>query len=573
MITGFGAEGAQRDKRAVLTRLRHELRTPLNAIIGYSEMLLEDAEDRDWPEAAQNLHKIRRAGADLLALVGDLLNPEKIEAELDHLELDSFGAALRRELLTPLASVTGLSELLLQDAHFSESEEFTEDLVRIRTAASDFAAFLKDLGELRLYEEEGFDAQSAVSTMVQEVWGALSAPGEGGREAPPEERACILVVDDLEVNRDLLLRRLTRRGHIVVLASGGQEALDLLAAQPFDLVLLDIMMPGLNGYQVLARIKGSPEWRHIPVIMISALDEMESVVRCVKLGAEDYLPKPFDPVLLQARIGACLEKKRLRDKEKEHLATIQAILSQLNNELAEAANYVRKILPLPLREGPIRTRWRYAPSASLGGDAFGYHWLDRRRFALYLIDVSGHGVGAALLSVSIINVLRRESLASADFTRPAEVLRQLNRAFPMEENNDMYFTMWYGVYDVEAGVLSYSSAGHPPALFFENRPGGPALSAELQTPNMFIGGLEELEFGAGEFRVERPGRLFVFCDGVFEVTRQDGSTGTLEDLKNFLTRECREAGDVLERLHGQVAAACADRPLDDDFSILEVEFL
>ena len=146
------------------------------------------------------------------------------------------------------------------------------------------------------------------------------AGGDGGAEngRPPR----ILIVDDEPFNVDLLEQELELLGYATAAAADGREALERLAAEPFDLVLLDIMMPELDGYQVLRRIKADPELRHIPVIMVSALLELESVVRCIELGAEDYLPKPFEPVLLRARVGACLEKKRLHDREREHLAEI-----------------------------------------------------------------------------------------------------------------------------------------------------------------------------------------------------------------------------------------------------------
>jgi Response regulator containing a CheY-like receiver domain and an HD-GYP domain len=122
------------------------------------------------------------------------------------------------------------------------------------------------------------------------------------------ERGSMLVVDDVEANRDLLSRRLQRQGHTVAVAENGRQAIELLKKQPFDLILCDIMMPEMNGYQVLEHVKADPALRHIPVIMISALDDIDSVVRCIEMGAEDYLFKPFNPTLLKARISACLEK-------------------------------------------------------------------------------------------------------------------------------------------------------------------------------------------------------------------------------------------------------------------------
>jgi CheY-like chemotaxis protein len=135
----------------------------------------------------------------------------------------------------------------------------------------------------------------------------------------------ILVVDDYVLNRLQLKRSLEQQGHMVALAENGRQALEILATGRFDLVLLDILMPEMDGYEVLARLKGDPAWRDLPVIVISALDEMESVIRCIGMGAEDYLPKPFDPLLLRARIGACLEKKRLRDQEVEYLQQVALV--------------------------------------------------------------------------------------------------------------------------------------------------------------------------------------------------------------------------------------------------------
>ncbi|MDJ0554306.1 MAG: adenylate/guanylate cyclase domain-containing protein [Microcoleaceae cyanobacterium MO_207.B10] len=151
----------------------------------------------------------------------------------------------------------------------------------------------------------------------------------------------VLVVDDNQVNRDLLLRRLKRQGHLVSYAADGFQALEMMREQPFDLVLLDIMMPQINGYQVLETLKADPALRHIPVIMISAVDDIDSVVRCIELGAEDYLSKPFNPILLKARINACLEKKRLRDQE-------QAYLKRLAEEQEKSERLLLNILPEPI---------------------------------------------------------------------------------------------------------------------------------------------------------------------------------------------------------------------------------
>jgi len=158
-------------------------------------------------------------------------------------------------------------------------------------------------------------------------------------------------VDDNEINRDLLSRYLGRLGHTVQAAPDGLKALKMIDTRAFDLVLLDIMMPELNGYQVLQHLKNSPAWRDLPVIMISALNEMESVVRCIELGAADYLSKPFNPVLLRARVGACLEKKRLTDLEKEQKRQLQ----ELNAALEVRNRFIRQIFGRYLSDDIVET--------------------------------------------------------------------------------------------------------------------------------------------------------------------------------------------------------------------------
>ncbi len=243
-----------------LASLRHDLRNPIGQVLGYGEMVLDDLRDLGRSDLVADVEKIHAAGKRLLALVDERLN-----------------------------------------------------------AAS--------LGLTNAPQPASAPAASAPAASAP----AASAPAKppsaavipvSGVQAESEESGLLLVVDDNEENRDVLARRLQKQGHWAVTASGGQEALDALAAQPFDLVLLDIMMPGMDGYEVLSRIKNDPRTQRLPVIMISALDEMNSVVRCIEMGAADYLPKPFNPTLLRARVGASLREKRARDRELRYTAEL-----------------------------------------------------------------------------------------------------------------------------------------------------------------------------------------------------------------------------------------------------------
>ena len=248
----------------------------------------------------------------------------------------------------------------------------------------------------------------------------------------------------------------------------------------------------------------------------------------------------------------------------------QTAEQQLREELNEAAAYVKNILPRPIAQGPVKTDWRFVPSTSLGGDAFGYFWLDPDNLVIYLLDVSGHGVGAALLSVSVMNLLRNRTLPQADFNRPGQVLAALNNAFPMEKQGGKYFTIWYGVYNLPGRTLCYSSAGHPPAIFLPENNGQPVEPVRLRSPNLFIGGLPEVEFNQKSFPIEEPGRLYIFSDGVFEIESRDGTVWDYDLFVDFIAQAPRES--VMDRLWEQNMNMRGQPALEDDFSILEISF-
>jgi sigma-B regulation protein RsbU (phosphoserine phosphatase) len=465
---------------------------------------------------------------------------------------------LRHDLRTPVNHIIGYSELLGEELG-DRGVEGLDDLEKIRSAAKTLLGLID--GRLR-----GGVPVSAVAAKP----GAATGPAEPGGLAPARISGRVLIVDDNGENRALLERQLSRQGHAVTVAADGREALDFLAKQPFDLVLLDVMMPVLDGLSALREMKGSPEIRHIPVIMISALDELESVVRCIEAGAEDYLPKPFNPTILRARIGACLEKKALRDTEQQHLRTIEETQRRLNSELAEAANYVRSILPAPTT-GPFAIDWSYVPSTELGGDSFGYHWIDDDHFALYLLDVCGHGVGASLLSVSAINVIRSGALPGTDARDPGAVLSALNAAFPMEAQNNMYFTLWYGVYRKSTRTLRHCSGGHPPALLLVPQPDGTNTIEEINAPGLILGVVPSAVYKPGTCTVPSGASLIMLCDGAYEVRTREGSMLEFDEFVAFM-RENGTKPAAFDRVLAWIHSLRGDGPLDDDFSLVRIRF-
>ena len=252
----------------------------------------------------------------------------------------------------------------------------------------------------------------------------------------------------------------------------------------------------------------------------------------------------------------------VEDQLAEMNMALQTTQSRLSEELTEAANYVFSILPEPRQETP-RTEWLLVPSTELGGDSFGHHEIDDDHLAFYLLDVCGHGVGAALLSVTAINVLRSAALPRTDFRDPGAVLSALNDAFPMERQHNMYFTIWYGVYRRSTGELSYASAGHPPSIL--RKAGNEVLT--LSTPGIAIGMMPDMMYRTARCHIAPGDRLHLVSDGTFEVETAPGEMLAFQTFVDRLSRS-ETPGEVLDWVRGLNGPGA----LPDDFSLLTVAF-
>ncbi len=241
---------------------------------------------------------------------------------------------------------------------------------------------------------------------------------------------------------------------------------------------------------------------------------------------------------------------------------------ELQRDLEKARRYVESLLPPPLAEGPLRVQWLFQPCQQLGGDAFGYQPLNDGRFAVYLVDVCGHGTGAAMHSVSILNVLRQHALPDTDLGQPAQVLERLNAMFQMDAHAGMYFSIWYGVFAPATRQLTYASGGHHAALLQE--PAG-AASRPLRTRNPVIGAGTGRRFAQAEAEVPAGARLHVFSDGLFEVIGRDGRAWGFDDLRTLL--EAAPHDQPPHELFAAVQRAAQPGPLQDDASIVAVTFL
>ena len=221
----------------------------------------------------------------------------------------------------------------------------------------------------------------------------------------------------------------------------------------------------------------------------------------------------------------------------------------------------------------VVTDWTFIPSSKLGGDSFGYHWIDDDHLACYLLDVCGHGVRAALMSVSAMNVLRAESLPGCDFRNVSQVLSALNNAFLMDQHNQMYFTIWYGVYHKKTRELNYSGAGHPPALLISGPPDAPTRCQQLESQGPINGVIEDLTYDAVTVSVEPGARLYLYSDGVSELHKPDESMWTFQEFLKAMAAPLAVGESALERIRTTGQTIQGGMPFLDDFSILELRLI
>jgi class 3 adenylate cyclase len=319
---------------ASLALIRQELSAPIATVIGYIDLLDDDAPSLGIEELKPDLARLRRAAQSLQQLIKQL--PDAAGQQPETGEFREFSVSkLRHDLRTPLNAIKGYAELLLEEAEPGTIDRDLKELLaetkRLLTQIDRLGAPSHETGAAN----SDFDGESLLPGAA--ALNMVLRPGPN--DATRVVSGCrILVVDDQESNRDLLVRRLARDAHTVTTAANGEEALRLVEEQTFDLILLDLIMPGISGYEVLVRLKSDPRHRDIPVVMISALDQIDSVAGCIEAGAEDYMPKPFNPVLLKARINACIEKKRLRERER-------VFVEQLRLEKEKSEALLLNILP------------------------------------------------------------------------------------------------------------------------------------------------------------------------------------------------------------------------------------
>jgi serine phosphatase RsbU (regulator of sigma subunit) len=390
---------------------------------------------------------------------------------------------------------------------------------------------------------------------------AMQVQADAGASPP----ARVLVVDDNAMNRDVLSRRLQRNGHTVEAVEGGRQALACLETGKFDLVMLDIMMPDMDGYQVLAQLRQDAALAHLPVLMISAIGDSDSVVRCLALGADDYLTKPFDPLILRARVDAALVKKRLHDAEQRHTRSMERDL-EIGRKIQ--AGFLPESLPQP---HGWEIAARFIPARQVAGDFYDTYEIPGKGIAVLVADICDKGVGAALYMALFRSLLRAG--ATGEHARGSDSASILKAAVSqtndyiarVHERAHMFATVFFGILDPASGRLDYVNAGHESALIV----GAGTLKQQLGPTAPAIGLMPDCKVEVASTVLDPGDLLFAYTDGVLDATDTGSSYGESR-LIALLTQAHASADALLGTLGLALETYSAGADPFDDVTMLAV---
>src|SRR5438128_5913903 len=387
--------------------------------------------------------------------------------------------------------------------------------------------------------------------------------------APPR----ILVVDDNDDNLYTLTLHLDLEGYTEVeTARDGEEAIARLKTGTFDLVLLDVMVPKVDGFQVLAWLEDQARLRDLPVIMISALTEMNSMARCTTPGAVDYLLQPVNPILLKARLGATLEKKRLRDEIDAHLARLQ---EELDAARRLQMAMVPQSFPAPSPDFPIDLCASMEPAREVGGDLYDFFVTEDGMLCFLVGDVSGKGMAAALFMARTKSLIRiatdlmrsRQGPSAA----PAEIIARVNRELCQNNGDIMFVTLFFAMLRPSNGEIEFCNAGHNAPY----RLNGQGLAPIEGGKGIILGVRPDAVYATGRTSLAPCESMYVFTDGVTEAANLDGELFAEARLEAVLraSTACSRAAAIVKSVGEAVRGFVGTALPSDDITMLAVRRL
>ena len=570
-----------------LSHLRHELRTPINAIIGYSEMLLEDLEMANDSQDFIELQKIRECGLKLTLLVNTLLNDRNLEIYQSDLERLLTEQTVPTQIRIPANSVINYCQQILNTTN---NQHLVSDIQKINQASQSLLAMTNDIASTAKKHNTNQLSSISLINNITPIEEALSNSidincAQEKESFDKKYQNTILVVDDNETNRDLLSRYIRNQGYGVVTAINGKKALEMIQAEKYDLVLLDILMPELDGYDVLKWIKNS-ELRHIPVIMISALDEIDSVVKCIEMGAEDYLSKPFNPVILKARINACLEKKLLRDQEElflnqlaqanQEITSLNKLLKAENNRLSTEIEVTQRLQKMILPKekelnqiDDLEISGFMESADEVGGDYYDV-LHDNGRVKIGIGDVTGHGLESGVLMLMVQTAVR--TLVEINETDPKKFLEVLNRTIYkniQRMNCDKNLTLC--LVDYHNSILSLSGQHEEIVLIKSQGKIQRIDTIDLGFPIGLEETIEDFVFQV-QIKLDFGDTVVLYTDGITEAENSLGQQYGLERLCQLVKKNHQKsAGEIRKIVIDDLLMYIGDQKIYDDITLVIIK--
>ncbi|PWB79638.1 MAG: serine/threonine protein phosphatase [Candidatus Methylomirabilota bacterium] len=391
----------------------------------------------------------------------------------------------------------------------------------------------------------------------------------------------ILIVDDDAAMRELLLQRLERWGYDVVPAADGVEAWEILQNQAISFIITDWMMPKLDGLELCRRIREGRFGRYIYIILLTAKNSKDELIKGMEAGADDFLIKPFNAGELKVRIRAGERIVRLESNLEEQNKKLQETYSRIRADLDAAVTMQRSLLPNRALVVPgFRCEWIFAPSHFVAGDIFNVFQLDEHRIGFYLLDVAGHGIPAAMLSVTLSKLLSPTVCQGSALMRfiptpphyeiamPAEAVQALNQLFQSEEDAMQYFTMVYGIVETRNFRTLFTQAGHPSPIYQPDE----AKAELLGTGGFPVGMLPGVTYEEEELYLHPGDRLFFYSDGIPDCIGKNGERFSVNRLTAFLEEwRDRPLQDVVAGLEQTLLRWRDSDEFEDDITLLALE--
>lgn len=525
-------------------------------INSYAEMIYSDALILDLTEFADYWRDFIAHASEIKRIL--------VQAIPEQGETNGFEKVIREELTRRCHIIQRLIKDLPSIIHLDKFPEIQIDVDTI----SGFEKKLHSLFEKYLYITPDTLADIPLDELQHASDYSLSRYLAGMSDRVKNATAGTVVFAGVngEESKELQYMLINAAFHTINLTEN-DDLHDILLTFDVSLICFDCGTNTKLGFETLRLLIENPASADIPILVCGSEFSDLLAMQFIEGGAIDYYSSSKSKRVLFARIQSAIIRAKNNYHRQLYIRALEMNSFSTLKEFKNAAEYVADLLPKPFTSPSLSVDWAFLPSLELGGDVFGYKWINDTQFVLYLLDVSGHGLEASLYSVTVMNLLKKELLGPADFLNPASVLSTLNNIFDIESQNNMFFTIWYGIYNTQTRELTYASAGSQPAILIKDE-----TTKNLSSSGLIIGIDDEAQYSNLSIIIEPGSDLYVFSDGIYELKKEDGTMMTLEDFTNLLKYRTKKPGEKCVHFARRVEQLSQSGQFEDDVSLIHLHF-